>query len=344
MWHGAHPGQKPTPEGAWLLRYSRVHDPDPIPRADLQAGPRPVVPPEGDTDLWDLCGAGMLAGVDALTRASDEQDTADEDLGQLLPQLQGDMRDDVEPCEGALDAWAQLRRWWPSLPEREAEVLRLRYLEGLTLGDAGWAMREPVTRERVRQIEARAINRLRKLAGAVGVIEAVERAQRQAQRHDDCPYFRRVYHDHRPGGPDGQGRNRLRLEDAGPWLPDRCLLRPTDPQTLWEGLERPGHAEPTLFGLCDHAARHVRCIRLVRTDLARGAYPATCVRMLGDGKPWLLNRPDRGWGEYGHPLRSLDRAAEALALARGALRWRRDEHGELVEVVADRLRALGRGW
>ena len=155
MWHGSRPGQPPTPEGAWLLRNSRRRDPELIPRGDLRTGPRPGV--SLDTDLWDLCGTGMLAGVDALCP---EGATSDDDLTAFLDSTQaGDLRDDVESMERLHDARARLDGLLARLPERYRQVVVWRFWDGLTLAECGRRM--GVIRERVRQIEARAIGRMR---------------------------------------------------------------------------------------------------------------------------------------------------------------------------------------
>jgi RNA polymerase sigma factor (sigma-70 family) len=48
------------------------------------------------------------------------------------------------------------------LPARYWHVIRMRYLEGMTLEETGQALKPPVTRERVRQIELKAFATLRR--------------------------------------------------------------------------------------------------------------------------------------------------------------------------------------
>jgi len=87
----------------------------------------------------------------------------------------GDMLEDahaISPYEGAVHASLveQTTRLLESLPPREASILRLRF--GLlgenehTLEQIG--SRYLVTRERIRQIEAKALDKLRKQADALG--------------------------------------------------------------------------------------------------------------------------------------------------------------------------------
>ena len=149
-------GRPLTREGMRLLAISRVRDPEMIPRGDLRTGPRPGEP--CGPDLWDLYGEGMLAGVDALRLGCEV--ASEDELTRWLDATQepGDLRADVEPFEDRLDAWRWVRAQLGSLPERERLVLTLRS-EGATLLEC--AEMEGITRERVRQIEARGLRRMR---------------------------------------------------------------------------------------------------------------------------------------------------------------------------------------
>jgi len=301
--------------------YGRGKDPKLIPRGEVPRNTRPGAAEAAD--LWDLCGTGLSAGVWRLAEADMD------DASRALEIAQGPW-DPWPEVDARLSAKVWLRRWLPELSEREALVIRRRYVDGWTLRRTGDEI--GLSTERVRQIQARAIRRLRRLAGISGLVEVRRMAERNARCRWTCPYYRQVSWEPSRRGPDGRGRNRLRIEDVGPWMPHRCLLRPGDLRALWAGLERPRSCEPTMFGACDNEAQHTRCMRLVRAELERGAQAPLCVRVAEDGRPWLLNRPGRGWGEFGKQLRGLDRAAEALAGAHGRLRLRRDAYGELVEV------------
>jgi len=160
-------GRPLTPEGRRLLAISRVRDPELIPRGELRTDPRPggLGP-----DLWDLCGTGWPAGVDALHREAAGED----DLTAWLDATQepGDLRHDVERFEDRLDAWRWVRAQLATLPERERLVLTWRS-EGATLLEC--AEMEGITRERVRQIEARALRKMREAQPEVPVRKAGDR-------------------------------------------------------------------------------------------------------------------------------------------------------------------------
>ncbi len=111
-------------------------------------------------DLEDLVAqSAPCASLDAHARGEDDRST----LGELIPDPNG-----TEPMEG-MDRNLQkehLGGWLSQLNEREQKILRLRFgldgEEGLTLAEIGRQIN--VSRERVRQLEARAILKLRGMA------------------------------------------------------------------------------------------------------------------------------------------------------------------------------------
>jgi hypothetical protein len=112
-----------------------------------------------------------------------------------------------------------------------------------------------------------------------------------------------------------------------------CAIRPKSLHHLWEGIAKREEAEPNGFLACTHRrGNHEDCCRFGNT-----MYPVlllTVARTLHSDAAnicWLLNRRDKGWGEYGYRS-TLERAAERLAGA-PALEHGFDEHGEFVEVV-----------
>jgi len=145
-----------------------------------------------------------------------------------------------------------------------------------------------------------------------------------------CPYRRIVTVGYDPRGPDGRGRNRLRIEASDVIFPHRCLLRPSDLRSAWAAVERSSLVEPTLFGACD--CRGDVCGRPAKHEPAT---PALTVRVADDDTPWLLNRRDRGWGECGRPSTWADVGCALAAAARdGAMcRYGRDRDGEYVVVA-----------
>jgi RNA polymerase primary sigma factor len=85
---------------------------------------------------------------------------SEEELGDILEDMNA--QDPEEAVADRMD-WESLEKKLDRLPPREREILRMRYGLGddepLTLTEIG--MRLGITRERARQLEMQAINRLR---------------------------------------------------------------------------------------------------------------------------------------------------------------------------------------
>lgn len=82
----------------------------------------------------------------------------------VLPRtLAAELDESVEQEDAERSIWRRVER---CLSERSAEIVRLR-AEGWTLHDAGAVFR--ITRERTRQIEAKALARLQRVFGADGI-------------------------------------------------------------------------------------------------------------------------------------------------------------------------------
>lgn len=120
---------------------------------------------------------------------------------------------------------------------------------------------------------------------------------------------------YRPGGPDGQGWNRLNLNaHIGAERP-QCALRPRSYPTLWMSQDtrrarwggygpciRPERTTGDLCGGCPMLTERTELRSFTPSVLARIQR-----RVVGEGfvaqehtQVWLMNRPDNGWGETGH--------------------------------------------
>lgn len=134
-----------------------------------------------------------------------------------------------------------------------------------------------------------------------------------------------------PTGPDGQGHNRLMLYPRTPVL--RCLLRPTSWQAAWEAHNRPLQATPTNFDPCQHWGGDCTTCPIANRD--RFAYKSGCnlavVRECDDGSVWILNRRDRGFGEFGYRYSNWAAFVQHENVALGSRKV--DEHGAYFEVV-----------
>lgn len=60
-----------------------------------------------------------------------------------------------------------------------------------------------------------------------------------------------------------------------------------------------------------------------------------CIRFDGNGQVWLLNRPDKGWGEYGYSYPSWPHLMRRWALV--VVRLDCDAHGPFAVVESPRV-------
>lgn len=120
---------------------------------------------------------------------------------------------------------------------------------------------------------------------------------------------------HRPGGPDGQGWNRLSLNAHLGADRAQCALRPRSYAALRESQDtrRAGWGG---FGPCDQdRASCTGCPRLTaRPKTLRAFGDRVLVRLWERAstengpavqhpapQPWLMDRPEEGWGSTGYP-------------------------------------------
>jgi len=132
-----------------------------------------------------------------------------------------------------------------------------------------------------------------------------------------------------PRGPDGGGWNRINLGGQFPTPQARCLLLPTCYESAWESQHRPyPRFEPAwhLYEPC-RGSDCVTCPVAARRAPSRPIGPGV-IRVDDKGRPWAMNRQDRGWGEFGYQYRSWGDLLASLAIVLG--RRGQDPHGEYV--------------
>jgi hypothetical protein len=133
--------------------------------------------------------------------------------------------------------------------------------------------------------------------------------------------------DYNASGPDGKGRNRLRVEVMSP--APRCPFKPLTYEAAWESQHRPEHARLSWasFGLCEGSA----CASCPAFSVGRERlYAPAVVREDADGRAWLMSRREGGWAEFGYPYRTwgdLLAAWDVILGNRG-----HDEHGAYIYV------------
>lgn len=79
---------------------------------------------------------------------------------------------------------------------------------------------------------------------------------------------------------------------------DECALRPTSEATFWDSHDT-RKARYGNYGPCTNAGRCESCERYRKTTPWQWGGDELVVRVDNDGHPWIMNRPDDGWGEFG---------------------------------------------
>lgn len=135
-----------------------------------------------------------------------------------------------------------------------------------------------------------------------------------------------------PGGRDGKGWNRLVMGCGNMSSPmTHCLLKPTSWQAAWELHNRGQNASPHQFGLCTGSACATCPIANRERVSYKGGVSLAVVREYDDGSVWILNRRDRGWGEFGYRYASWADFVQSENVFLG--NRRQDEHGAYFEVI-----------
>lgn len=113
---------------------------------------------------------------------------------------------------------------------------------------------------------------------------------------------------HTPAGPDGAGWNRLSLNAHMGTPRPQCALQPTDYPTLWESRDT-RRARWGKFGHCSRQGACRDCPLLGARHTLAAFTDEVLVRVDRQGHPWLMNRPEDGWGSRGHRWTWTDLAA-----------------------------------
>lgn len=135
--------------------------------------------------------------------------------------------------------------------------------------------------------------------------------------------------EHNPRGPDGHGWNRIAVH--GMCL-DECALKPKTMASFFDALDT-RKARYGCFGPCVNGGNCDSC-ELPSKQREWGWFGnEILVRVDDTGVPWVMNRPDKGWEEYG----KRDSWIELLKLNGVEFVRYRDEFG--VGVMVRRIEA-----
>ena len=105
--------------------------------------------------------------------------------------------------------------------------------------------------------------------------------------------------EHNPSGPDGNGWNRIAVH--GMCL-DECALKPNTVAAFFEAQDT-RKARYGSFGPCTKHGNCSECDVFKQRRNWRWFGDEILVRVDGSGAPWVMNRPDNGWEEYGEPTK-----------------------------------------
>lgn len=132
-----------------------------------------------------------------------------------------------------------------------------------------------------------------------------------------------------PRGPDGQGRNRLRVDGIDP--APRCALRPRSFPTLRESQNTLLAAWSGQFGRCTNQGKCSTCSLVSRRFSLPEGDPKFVIRQDANGSLHYTTDLAAGWNAVLTPLDWDDLAS----LEDGWLfsRAKRDQHGEFITVT-----------
>jgi len=132
-----------------------------------------------------------------------------------------------------------------------------------------------------------------------------------------------------PNGPDQQGRNRLRIEVLD--MHDQCAAMPMTIRKLLRESYDTRHARWGGFGPCQNNGDCNACA--AQEPIVLGYLPDRLpVRIDENGIPWIMNRLDNGWGEYG-VMTTLKTLANAEDYFFESTRIERDDTSEYLWLV-----------
>lgn len=136
-----------------------------------------------------------------------------------------------------------------------------------------------------------------------------------------------------PRGRDGKGWNRMVMGCGNMTTPvTRCMLKPKSWQAAWELHNRLLLASATQYGVCSgDQCSSCPVANKERVNYKCGAELAVVRENDTDGSVWILNRRDRGWGEFGYRYNDWADFVQSENLFLGSRKS--DEHGAYFEVV-----------
>lgn len=103
---------------------------------------------------------------------------------------------------------------------------------------------------------------------------------------------------HSPLGVDGNGWNRMAIHGM---CNDECALRPKTMTAFLDALD----TRRATYGMYDHCLNNGECgtCSLLNKETNWNFFAdEMLIRVDEAGRPWLMNRPDNGWEEFGKPV------------------------------------------
>ena len=103
--------------------------------------------------------------------------------------------------------------------------------------------------------------------------------------------------EHNPSGPDGFGWNRIAVHGL---CEDECALKPKTMAAFFDAQDT-RKVRYGSFGPCTKRGSCKECGVFKRQQDWKWLCDEMLVRVDENGVPWVMNRPDKGWEEYGVP-------------------------------------------
>lgn len=103
--------------------------------------------------------------------------------------------------------------------------------------------------------------------------------------------------EHKPSGVDGLGWNRIAIHGM---CNDECALRPKTLTAFFDALDT-RKAAYGMYGPCFNNGNCGSCKIANSSNDWRFFTDEILVRADKNGTPWIMNKPDKGWEEFGKP-------------------------------------------
>lgn len=125
---------------------------------------------------------------------------------------------------------------------------------------------------------------------------------------------------HNPSGVDGKGWNRIAIHGA---CNDECALQPKSITAFFDAIDT-RRATYGMYGPCFKKGACSTCSLVSEEYEWRFFTDSIFIRVDSNGTPWLMNKHEQGWEEFGKPTTW----AEILKIKGANFKRRKDEFSD----------------